>query len=227
MLDEIQAEFAVFRESSAELEDELEKELGTVEARARKSEEELRQAKTANKEATAQLVREVRGGTERLVGGEIRASESERLGMRVGLVDSDCFVRLGGIRCSFCCSKRLCLTRAVCVRVKLSPIPWYTTTAAVKYTAKGSRILPACLRPTAEGTGMPRREARTVENTRTRIVVDVFIHKNNIAVRQERPGSVGCAHGHTISSLTHQAGDMKSTVKTRRFRVTSTKGGVL
>lgn len=65
MLDELQAEFAVFRESSAELEDELEKELGIVEARARKSEEELKQTKAANKEATAQLVREVRvrGGT--------------------------------------------------------------------------------------------------------------------------------------------------------------------
>lgn len=59
MLDELQAEFAVFRESSAELEDELEKELGIVEARARKSEEELRQTKLAQKEATAQLVREV------------------------------------------------------------------------------------------------------------------------------------------------------------------------
>lgn len=61
LLDELQAEFAVFRESSAELEEELEKELGIVEARARKSEEELRQSKAANKEATAQLVREVRG----------------------------------------------------------------------------------------------------------------------------------------------------------------------
>lgn len=60
MLDEVQAEFAAFRESSAELEDELEKELGIVEARARKSEEELRQAKAANKDATGQLVREVR-----------------------------------------------------------------------------------------------------------------------------------------------------------------------
>lgn len=104
MLDELQAEFAVFRESSAELEDELEKELGTVEARARKSEEELRQSKAANKEATAKLVLEVRGGTGCVVGVEIQASESERLGMRVGLVDRDCFVRPGGIRCSCCCN---------------------------------------------------------------------------------------------------------------------------
>eukprot|EP00904_Undaria_pinnatifida_P009675 jgi/Undpi1/5838/HiC_scaffold_2.g01112.m1 len=58
MLDEVQAEFAAFRESSAELEDELEKELGIVEARARKSEEELRQTKAASKDATGQLVRE-------------------------------------------------------------------------------------------------------------------------------------------------------------------------
>lgn len=60
MLEELQAEFDAFRESSAELERELEKELEVVEARARRSEEVLRKTEDISKEATTRLAREVK-----------------------------------------------------------------------------------------------------------------------------------------------------------------------
>lgn len=63
MLEELQAEFDAFRESSAELECELERELERVEARARKSEEELRRNEDSSKEVTARLTREVCKGS--------------------------------------------------------------------------------------------------------------------------------------------------------------------
>lgn len=59
MLEDLQAEFDAFRESSAELENELERELERVEARARKSEEELRKKKDSSKDVTARLKWEV------------------------------------------------------------------------------------------------------------------------------------------------------------------------
>lgn len=114
MLDEVQAEFAAFRESSAELEDELEKELGIVEARARKSEEELRQTKAASKDATGQLVREVRYAS--------RRRDSECLGIFwVGLdetfllytanTNSKCFV----VDALVLPGSRVVITSALCV----------------------------------------------------------------------------------------------------------------
>lgn len=60
MLEDLQAEFDAFRESSAELEHELERELERVEARARKSEEELRRKKDSSTDVTARLKWEVR-----------------------------------------------------------------------------------------------------------------------------------------------------------------------
>lgn len=59
MLEELQAEFDAFRESSAELEHELERELERVETRARKSEEELRRKRNSSEDFTSRLKWEV------------------------------------------------------------------------------------------------------------------------------------------------------------------------
>ena len=56
----LQAEFDVFRESSLQLETELEEELSRMEKKARSSEEELRRAREDARGATAWLVGQVR-----------------------------------------------------------------------------------------------------------------------------------------------------------------------
>ena len=56
----LQVEFDAFRESSFQLEKELEEELSRMEKRARSSEEELKRAREDVRESTARLVRQVR-----------------------------------------------------------------------------------------------------------------------------------------------------------------------
>ena len=58
-MEELQAEFDAFRESSTQLEQELEEELQRVEARAKSSEDELRQVKSKSREDKAGLMRQV------------------------------------------------------------------------------------------------------------------------------------------------------------------------
>ena len=57
---ELQAEYDSFRESSHQLEKELEDELSRMEQRARASEEEIRRVKEENRELKARLTRQVR-----------------------------------------------------------------------------------------------------------------------------------------------------------------------
>lgn len=61
MLEDLQAEFDAFRESSAELERELEKELERVEARARHAESILQAREKSHRETTTGLTRQVGG----------------------------------------------------------------------------------------------------------------------------------------------------------------------
>lgn len=79
MLEELQAEFDEFREGSAELERELESELGRVEQRARNAEADLREMQRASRETTGRLKKEVRTSvswvTEERCGGSLYVCE--------------------------------------------------------------------------------------------------------------------------------------------------------